>query len=269
MAIPIPCGKCKGCLKDYVQSWSDRCTFESQTIGAPSAFVTLTYNDEHLPKDKSVHASECSDFNKRLRRNFDYYSKERRKIKMFWTSEYGSEDFRPHYHYLIFGFDPQSSLDMHCLDKAWSLKKESLGFFTADYLTPARIRYSMKYVNKEFNVDYYEDLEKRRLAPLFHSCSNGIGFDWFMQHIDHIIKHQGYVVNGKVRPLNRYYADLFRLIDDSKSLYKVYEPLQQRLKDSGIDWKLSTSLPSLIGELPFKNFEREKLMKHKELLYET
>lgn len=49
VAIPTPCGHCAGCLRDYIQSWSDRCTFEAQTQRRPSSFVTLTYNDEHLP----------------------------------------------------------------------------------------------------------------------------------------------------------------------------------------------------------------------------
>lgn len=29
-AIPVPCGHCAGCLKDYTQAWSDRCTFRSR-----------------------------------------------------------------------------------------------------------------------------------------------------------------------------------------------------------------------------------------------
>lgn len=27
VAVPTPCGHCAGCLKDYIQAWSDRCTF--------------------------------------------------------------------------------------------------------------------------------------------------------------------------------------------------------------------------------------------------
>lgn len=49
VAIPTPCGHCAGCLRDYITSWSDRCTFEAQTQKRPSSFVTLTYNDDHLP----------------------------------------------------------------------------------------------------------------------------------------------------------------------------------------------------------------------------
>lgn len=260
--MPTPCGHCRGCLKDYVQSWSDRCTFESQTCDRPSALVTLTYNDDSLPSDKSVHLEDIQNFNKRFR----YYltrSCPTRRVKMYCTSEYGSEDFRPHYHIILFGFDPQNSLDMSALYKAWSSKKNPIGFFTADYLNPARIRYAMKYVNKEFNADYCDDLDKRGLSPLFHTMSNGIGFDWFIQHIDHILAHKGYIVNGVIRPLNRYYQDLFKMIDDTKSPYESIIRARNSVRSRfGIDWK-----PYDVrhwSEVYFDNPLREQKLAYKE-----
>ena len=72
-AIPTPCGHCSGCLRDYITSWSDRCTFETMTQRRPSSLVTLTYNDEHLPSGRSVSQEDCVKFNKRLRYYLDYY----------------------------------------------------------------------------------------------------------------------------------------------------------------------------------------------------
>lgn len=234
----------------------------------PSALVTLTYNDEHLPRDGSVSPRDTELFNKRLRYYFDYYSKNTRKIKMYWSSEYGEEDFRPHYHYMIFGFDPDNSFDLECLARAWSEKKGSkpFGFWTADYLNSARIRYCLKYVHKEFTPERQDDIEKRGLKPLFHSCSNGIGFDWFFQNLSHIIEHRGYVVNGVVRPLNRYYADLFKLIEQDRSYQEVYKSVIERVNEKGHNFSLVRSLPMTYDPNLFYNSVRENFMKHKSFM---
>lgn len=228
---PTPCGHCRGCLKDYIQSWSDRCNFESQTQSMPSALVTFTYNDEHLPVDCGVNYDDVRDFNKRFR----YYLTRKdssRRYKFYVSSEYGLEDFRPHYHMMLFGFDPRSSFDMSCLYKAWCKCGEPIGFFEADFLTSGRIKYAMKYVHKELSADMQDDIAKRGLPPLFHTMSKGIGFDWFLKNLDHLIKHRGYVSEGGfVRPLNRYYQDLFKMLDIDVSPYEQIHKIRNRLSD--------------------------------------
>ena len=49
--IPIPCGQCIGCRLDYSRSWADRCLLEAQQYDH-NAFITLTYDSEHLPAFK-------------------------------------------------------------------------------------------------------------------------------------------------------------------------------------------------------------------------
>lgn len=46
--IKIPCGKCLGCRLDYAKMWSDRLLLES-LYHEHNWFVTLTYDDAHLP----------------------------------------------------------------------------------------------------------------------------------------------------------------------------------------------------------------------------
>lgn len=260
--MPTPCNNCRGCIKDYIQSWSDRCTFETQTQDRPSAFVSLTYNDDNLPKNHSVCHDDISRFMKRFRY---YLSKgdKQRNLRIYVASEYGLEDFRPHYHCQFFGFDPQNSFDMNALYLAWSSKKNPIGFFEADYLNPGRVRYCFKYVSKEKNPDYYDDIEKRGLEPLFHTMSNGIGFDWFMQNIDHILKNRGYIVNGHLRPLNRYYMDLFKLITE-ESPYETINKVKARLAQKGYKWSQSIVNKNNLDEIQFANFIRESALAHKE-----
>ena len=49
----IPCGRCIGCRLAYSRMWADRCMAEA-TLHDSSYFVTLTYNDWHLPYSERV-----------------------------------------------------------------------------------------------------------------------------------------------------------------------------------------------------------------------
>lgn len=66
-------------------------------------FVTLTYDDEHLPLSPSglptLRYSDVQKFLKRLRTNSG------QKFRYFAASEYGDRTQRPHYHLIIYGLD--------------------------------------------------------------------------------------------------------------------------------------------------------------------
>lgn len=61
-------------------------------------FVTLTYKDEFLPKDKSVSPIALSNYVKRVRK--EIYPD---KMRYYGVGEYGDKRGRPHYHLLCFG----------------------------------------------------------------------------------------------------------------------------------------------------------------------
>lgn len=108
--IVIPCGKCIGCRLEYSRQWANRCMLELQYHDS-SYFVTLTYNEEHVPRSYygdfdtgealpslSLHKRDFQLFMKRLRKRFSDD-----KIRFFMCGEYGPETFRPHYHAILFG----------------------------------------------------------------------------------------------------------------------------------------------------------------------
>lgn len=174
-SVPIPCGKCAACRKDLVTMWSDRCTFEMMYQPCRSTFLTLTYDDAHCPKNGSVSVDDWNKFKDRLRKNVGH------SIKYYMSSEYGSQTYRPHYHAMLFGFDWQVKENYDALFKSWSIRGVPLGYISCDYLNPARVRYVLKYMEKENNADFLADLESRGLAPLFHFMSKGIGRKWFFR----------------------------------------------------------------------------------------
>lgn len=57
--IVVPCGKCINCLKNKQSSMVVRCKREAEQRGS-FAFMTLTYDDEHLPITQSLFCREKS-----------------------------------------------------------------------------------------------------------------------------------------------------------------------------------------------------------------
>ncbi len=112
-AALVPCGRCIGCRLDYSRQWAQRCMYEAGQH-ENNYFLTLTYDDDHLPRsDKGIATliqDEVSKFMKRLRSSF------KRKfgiegIRFFACGEYGDGNgdevdptkvFRPHYHIILF-----------------------------------------------------------------------------------------------------------------------------------------------------------------------
>lgn len=89
----------------------------------PSYFVTLTYNDEHLPAEPS--RKDIQTFQKRLRnalfcikKRFSFYNHFRsftdadiRKLKFFYVCERGKIGNRLHFHIIVFGLPILSSVN--------------------------------------------------------------------------------------------------------------------------------------------------------------
>lgn len=165
--VRVPCGHCVGCRIDRAKRWSDRMLLEFDTVrdyGKRKAlFLTLTYDPEHLPlvtcTDKQVRGNlrqkDMQDFLKRIRKKFSD-----RKLRYFYSGEYGDQTFRPHYHMIMYGctlddfpdaevysYDSkmQSSLYVSSiLDSIW--KNGSVKFAPATYGT---FSYVGKYVLKK------------------------------------------------------------------------------------------------------------------------
>lgn len=264
--VVTPCGHCAGCKRDILKMWSDRCTFEALTTKAPSSFVTLTYNDEHLPVDRSVSYDDFTAFRWRLRKNL------KRPFKYYVSTEYGEERFRPHYHVMLFGLDPASS-DVLAVAKAWCPYNDEIGFFTMDYLNPSRIRYCLKYISKADDAKLKAQYQSLGLKPLFHTMSKGIGRQYFFEHLSEIRRLNGYVSNGVIRPLPRYYEKLLSAVSDDVLLHRqdlasksFYEGLKQY-------YELGICFPTVgniagVPENAFHNDIRERTMLHKQELLE-
>lgn len=97
--VQIACGQCIGCRLDKARAWAIRCVHES-SLYRSNIFVTLTYDNDHLPLYNSLSKRDLQLFFKRLRKHFPDV-----KIRYFACGEYGEQFQRPHYHAIIFNLD--------------------------------------------------------------------------------------------------------------------------------------------------------------------
>ena len=206
--IIVPCGKCFYCRRKYILMWALRLTHELISYDNKALFVTLTYNNENLPSDKSVNVRDVQLFIKRLRK---YYSNI--KIKYFCVSEYGSENrtFRPHYHLIIYGLtfeDTKENVFKYSAIFTKNIWKK--GFTTVKPVHQNTIGYTLKYIMK--NVLYEnKQLIKKGLKVNFSLKSKGLGFDYLINNWEKYV-YANYIPFKKYKVgIPRYYRN--KLID--------------------------------------------------------
>ena len=99
--IQVPCGQCLECRLQQTREWSDRCVLESKN-SEYNYFVTLTYDDNHLPAHASLVPEHATQFINLLRKYFKRKLKFNGKIRYLLSGEYGGTSLRPHFHILLF-----------------------------------------------------------------------------------------------------------------------------------------------------------------------
>ncbi|CAJ0610653.1 unnamed protein product [Cylicocyclus nassatus] len=106
------------CRLRYARDWATRCMMEAETSERQSWFITLTYDDECIPKRHRINTEtgeiiqtgytvckeDIQKYHKRLR---EHAARElgQENIKFFTAAEYGDTTFRPHYHEAIFNLE--------------------------------------------------------------------------------------------------------------------------------------------------------------------
>lgn len=136
----FPCGKCRACKLRKVNEKMIISIFAAQEYKKKGQFLTLTFNDEHLPDglDHSIIAA----FMKRLRRLDGTPD-----VKAFIAGEYGEKSGREHWHILFYNH----KYDLELVRKAWRhpRTKESFGFVYDGTLTPKSMKYVSGYISKK------------------------------------------------------------------------------------------------------------------------
>lgn len=233
------CGQCLPCRINRRRLWASRLMFEQMAHGS-SSFVTLTYDDDHVPKTEdgklTLRKKDYQSFMKRLRKDFpDGW------FRYYCVGEYGAEGerapFNPHYHMALFGFEclgkrlrPETGERCYCERCEYLREKWGHGNITVDELNDTTSAYIAGYVIKKMTSVDDPDLDGR--VPEFGHGSQGIARDLIPDLVEALKSQYGSMafqlgdvpsslrVGGKLMPLGRY---LRRKLREHLDIYTVDE----------------------------------------------
>lgn len=220
----LPCGVCLGCRDAQTAAWAIRLKHESR-LHSHNTFLTLTYDDEHVPEGLQVH--HMQKFWKRLRKNVP-------KFKHFYCGEYGDRTKRPHYHAATFGFampTDAKKYDSENMESAQINELWGMGQVTLSELTPYRMAYVAGYVLKKagYKKQRYlvagDDGIAIEVQPPFRKMSQGLGKGWLTKYGNDL--RMGYVQHDERKlPIPRYYKD--KLEESDPHLYNYIKEQNDR-----------------------------------------
>jgi len=225
----VPCGQCVGCRLERSRQWAVRCVHEA-SLFQHNSFITLTYDDEHLPKDRSLVLKHYQDFMKRLRKKFsglEPIADGSYPIRFYHCGEYGDRTRRPHYHAILFNFDFLDKVRWKeerngsflyvspSLQKLWPFGYSVIGSVTFDSAAYVA-RYVMKKVNGDLKEDHYRVIDPDSgevvdLSPEYSTMSRrpGIGKLWYDKFKGDVYPHDYVVINGKKVKPPKFYDSQF------------------------------------------------------------
>lgn len=262
--IYLPCGKCHGCRLVNVRQWSLRMMHQAR-YSAPNWFITLTYDDKHMPQFGNLQYDHLSKFFKRCRRDFQTPEK---PFKYFAVGEYGDRTLRPHYHYAAFDFKISDLRPFKQTKNGWYFTSELLrekwpyGHHIVAPLTWNTACYVAGYVTKKMHgddirkipqpyevvrelldegLDPSDYIEHYTIQRAFQS--HGLGVPFYRDHWREIWDLDGCLFKGKymVQPPRYYYKMLQR---DNPDLAEdvAYRRQQRYLDRPALDEKLDREL---------------------------
>jgi len=224
--LQVPCGYCILCRQEQARQWAVRITHEAQRH-EQSSFITLTYDDEHLPEHNSLSTGSrnkdnwqrpedryhLQKFFKLLRYHLD------KPIRYYAVGEYGDKSLRPHYHACIFGHafvegrviireTPTLLWTSPLLEKIWGRGMVSVGAltfetaqYTASYVTK-KLRQKQKYVRVDETTGELINLVQPRA---YVSLRPAIGAEWLKDHGPATYNWDRVVINGRAQKPPKYY----------------------------------------------------------------
>jgi len=232
--IQVGCGHCIGCKLHRSKEWGIRAIHEAQ-MHEDNCFITLTYNDKHLPEDESLNVKHFQLFIKRLRKH-----NKPKKIRYIHSGEYGAtcplhntENCkqcgslqRPHYHAILFNHDFKDKIPWKIrndnqtyrsptLEKLWPLGNSEIGtvtFQSAAYVA----RYTVKKITGDNAHAHYQKINPETgeiiwLKPEYMTSSRnpGIGFTWYQKYKNDLYPRDECVIDGRIMKPPRYYDKLY------------------------------------------------------------
>lgn len=232
---PVKCGQCMECRLAYSREWAIRMSHESQ-MHEQSCFLTLTYDDSHLPQFGQLLKRDLQLFFKRLRKSVGAF-------RYVACGEYGELNRRPHFHVALFGHDFRADrlvyssgvqgdtlYESSTLSGVWSLGRHAIGDLSFESCA-----YIARYITKRISgpgastlpLAVKEDGEIVFPNPEFLLCSRrpGIGDSWLRKHFSSDVFPHGRVITpqGTPAPVPRFYKERLLKQDSLRMQLVTYQ----------------------------------------------
>jgi len=235
--LELPCGKCMDCKIRRTRDWVTRLTHEA-SLHEDNCYLTLTFSEDGLGLRELQRGTHPLDLDIK---DWQLFAKRLRKaagpFRFFQVGEYGDENYRPHYHAVIFGQGFRNEGEKwvdekghpkwtgRTIEKCWPY-----GFHEIGEATPETLEYVAKYVQKKLYGKMREEaLERTDLQTGEHvtvrpetasmsrggRTGKGLGHGWWTQYRSDVFPDDFIVMNGKKRPTPRYYAEQLKKEDES------------------------------------------------------
>ena len=199
-----------------------------------NCFLTLTYDDAHLPEHGQLVKRDLQLFFKRLRKNVGPF-------RYVACGEYGELKRRPHFHVALFGLDFSDDRIEYSegirgdkvyvsktLADVWQQSTFPLGH-TIGSLTFESAAYIARYITKKITgkaaspLPLFSDPETGEIVlpnPEFLVCSKGIGRSWFREFFMSDVFPHGRVITaqGTPAPVPRFYKELLKEVGSDLAL---------------------------------------------------
>lgn len=239
--LELACGQCIGCRLRRSRDWAARMMYEAREHDA-NCFLTLTYDDASLPKDRSLDVSHWQKFAKRLRKRCGSF-------RFYHCGEYGERTLRPHYHACIFGLDFSGSREEFARPGGHKLYRSPVlddlwphGFHSIGELTFDSAAYVARYVTKKVTgaqaERHYErvDLatgEVWSVRPEYSTMSRrpGIGRAFYDRFKDEVYEHDSVIFKGAEYAPPRYFDRLLGE-ESPERLARVQQERRQRVLEA-------------------------------------
>lgn len=217
------------CKLEYSRQWAMRGMHEA-SLYEDNSYITLTFDDEHLPNDESLDKRTWQLFAKRLRKEVSP-----KKFRFIMCGEYGDARNRPHYHAILFGLDFPDK-ELYKVERGFNYYNSPtlsfcwpFGHAVIANVTFETVAYVARYVTKKITGDMADEHYQRvdaltgeisHVLPEFfltsrggRSGERGIGYRWW-EEFKSDLKKDFITVNGvKCRP-PKYYDSLLKQTDE-------------------------------------------------------
>lgn len=205
VGIQFECRKCLPCRLNIAREKSIRALHEAKCHDN-NIFLTLTYDDEHLESPRLIY-SHFQNFMKNLRHT------QSDPISYMVTGEYGEEKKRPHWHAILFNYEPSDGKKKYTSDLGdevrssgllgdlWAMGAHEYGNVTLESASYVARYSAKKLVHGKDGAHDYHPIHKT-------SSKHAIGKRWIEKNYKHVFEN-GFVVlpNGTQAKIPRYYVD--------------------------------------------------------------